>query len=100
MTMDEIDDFATSLVGCKRKGHPGGAPGTSTTGSSCARSSGGTVVIRVRFEDRERLLEANTETFGVPSRFESHMKVQANLDGDPDTIKMAIRRAWEFQRRH
>ncbi len=59
----------------------------------------GTVLVRVGFEDRERLLEAHPDTFGVPPRFEAHRKVQAGLDGDPDAIREAIRLAWAAQRR-
>ena len=59
----------------------------------------GTVLVRVGFEDRERLLEAHPDTFGVPPRWEAHEKVQADLEGDADAIRRAIRLAWARQRR-
>ena len=39
MTLDEIDEYATSLTGCKRKGHPVEWRGTSTTVWWSARTS-------------------------------------------------------------
>ena len=57
------------------------------------------MLVRVTFEDREQAyLDAHPETFGVPPRFEAHMKVQADLDGNADAIKEAIRLAWTSQR--
>ena len=53
--LDEVDAFATSLPGVRRKGHPG--------------------------------------------RWETHHKLQADLAGDADAIRDAIRRAWAMQRR-
>ncbi|MFC7485818.1 hypothetical protein ACOCJ7_04760 [Knoellia sp. CPCC 206453] len=59
----------------------------------------GTVLVRVGFDDRESLLAAYPETFGVPPRWEAHMKVQADLDGDRAAICEAIRLSWAAQRR-
>lgn len=74
MTLDEVDEFATSLAGPD------------------------TVLVRVGFDDRERLLTAYPETFGVPPRWEAPLKVQADLDGDADGSCEAIRLAWAMQR--
>lgn len=99
VTLDEIDEFATSLPGCKRKGHPGRVAWYVDDRLVVRQDEPGTVLVRVTFEDRERLLEAHPETFGVPPRFKAHMEVQADLDGDPDGIKESIRLAWTSQRK-
>ena len=56
-------------------------------------------MVRVGTDDRERLHEKHPETFGVPPRWEAHRKVQAELDGNADAIREAIRLAWASQRR-
>lgn len=99
MTLDELDEFATSLPGCKRKGHPGRIAWYVDDRLVVRQDELGTVLVRVDVEDRDRLVEAHPETFGVPPRWEAHRKVQAELDGDADAIREAIRLAWESQRR-
>ena len=98
VTLDEIDEFTTTLPGCKRTGHPGRVAWYVDARLVVRQDAPGTVLVRVTFEDRERLLEAHPETFGVPPRFEAHMKVQADLDGDAAAIKEAIRLAWTTQK--
>lgn len=98
MTLDEIDEYATSLAGCRRKEHPGRVAWYVEDRLVVRQDEPGTVLVRVGFEDRERLLEAHPETFGVPPPWEKHMKVQAVLDGDADAIREAIRLAWTMQR--
>lgn len=99
VTLDDIDAYATSLAGCKRKGHPGRVAWYVDDRLVVRQDEPGTVLVRVGFEDRERLLAAYPQTFGVPPRWEAHMKVQAELDGDADAIREAIRLAWAMQRR-
>ncbi|AXH95440.1 hypothetical protein [Ornithinimicrobium avium] len=99
MLLDEIDTFATSLDGCRRKGHPGRVAWYVRDRLVVREDEPGTVLVRVGFDDRERLLTAYPETFGVPPRWEAHMKVQADLDGDAGAICEAIRLAWDMQRR-
>lgn len=99
MDVEQIDAFATSLAGCRRKGHPGRVAWYVRDRLVVREDEPGTVLVRVGFEDRERLLTACPETFGVPPRWEAHMKVQADLDGDADAIREAVRLAWEMQRR-
>ena len=98
MTLDEIDAFATSLRGCKRKGHLGRVAWYVRDRLVVRQDEPGTVLVRVGFDDRERLLAAYPETFGVPPRWEAHMKVQADLNGDAGAIREAIRLAWAMQR--
>jgi len=99
VTLDEIDEYATSLAGCKRKGHPGRVAWYVDDRLVVRQDEPGTVLVRVGFEDRERLLDDHPDTFGLPPRWEKHMKVQADLDGDADAIRTAIRLAWAMQKR-
>lgn len=99
MTLEEIDEYATSLAGCRRKGHPGRVAWYVDDRLVVREDEPGTVLVRVGGADRERLLELHPDTFGVPPRWEGHHKVQADLDGDPDALKEAIRLAWRAQRR-
>lgn len=99
MTLEEIDAFASSLPGCKRKGHPGRIAWYVDDRLVVREDEPGTVLVRVGFDDRESLVAAYPGTFGVPPRWEAHMKVQADLDGDGSAIREAIRLAWAAQRR-
>lgn len=99
MELKEVDEFAMSLPGCKRKGHPGRVAWYVDDRLVVRQDIPGTVLVRVGLAERETLLSEHPETFGVPPRWEKHMKVQADLDGDADAIRAAIRLAWEAQRR-
>jgi hypothetical protein len=99
VTLDEVDEYATSLAGCKRKGHPGRVAWYVDDRLVVRQDEPGTVLVRVGGQERERLLDTYPETFGVPPRWEAHLKVQADLDGDDDAIREAIRIAWSAQRR-
>jgi len=99
MTLDEVDDYATSLAGCTRKGHPGRVAWYVDGRLVVRQDEPGTLLVRVDLGDREQLLEAHPTTFGVPPRWEAHRKVQAQLDGDAGAIREAIRLAWASQRR-
>jgi hypothetical protein len=99
MTPDEVDEFARSLPGCKRKGTTS-RPAWYVDDRLVARLvDPGELVVRASFAGRERLVAEHPETFGVPPRYEKHMKVQALLSGDDVAICDAIRSAWELQRR-
>ena len=57
-------------------------------------------MIRVPLSERESLLEAYPDTFGVPPRMEAHHKVEAYLDdAEPEAVRAAIDLAWDMQRR-
>jgi hypothetical protein len=95
--IEELDELATSLPGVRRSGQPGGLKWL-VDGRLVVREDGpGSIIVRVGFADRERLLEQHPETFGVPPRCEKHMKVQADLDGNAPAIREAIRLAWRLQ---
>jgi len=100
MTPDQVDAFARSLVGCKRKGTEA-RPAWYVDDRLVARLEDPTIlVVRMEFDLRDRLTAAHPETFGVPPRFEKHLKAQVALDhGNDDAIRDAIRLAWEMQRR-
>ncbi|MGN6299907.1 MAG: hypothetical protein ACTHN8_02320 [Angustibacter sp.] len=99
MTLDEVGRFAESLAGVKRKGTPA-RPAWYVHDRLVVRLQGpGTVVIRVPLGEREALLEAYPDTFGVPPRMEGHHKVEAYLeDADPAGVRRAIELAWAMQR--
>jgi hypothetical protein len=99
MTPEEVDDYARSLPGCKRKGTQA-HPAWYVDDRLVARLvDAGELLVRASFAGRERLVADHPETFGVPPRYEKHMKVQAMLSGDAAAIRDAIRSAWELQRR-
>ena len=99
MTPEEVDEFARSLPGCKRKGKPA-HPAWYVDDRLVARLvDSGELLVRAAFADRERFVAEHPGTFGVPPRYEKHMKVQVLLSGDDGAIRAAIRAAWELQRR-
>lgn len=99
MTPEEVDEFARSLPGCKRKGTPS-HPAWYVDDRLVARMvDPGELVVRSGLAERERLVADHPGTFGVPPRYERHRKVQALLSGDAAAIRRAIRAAWELQRR-
>ena len=56
--------------------------------------------LSVPLSQREALLDANPDGFGVPPRIEAHHEVEAYLDRvRPDAVREAIDLAWELQRR-
>jgi hypothetical protein len=99
MTPEEVDHYARSLPGCKRKGTEA-HPAWYVDDRLVARLvDAGELLVRASFAGRERLVADHPETFGVPPRYEKHLKVQAMLSGDAAAIRDAIRSAWELQRR-
>jgi hypothetical protein len=58
------------------------------------------LVIRVEFAVRDAITRQRPETFSVPSRFQKHMMVVADLaNGDEQAIEDALVAAWGLQRR-
>lgn len=98
MDLADVEEFAAGLDGCRQR-RADGRVGWYVDGLLVVRpDEPGTILIRVDTSQRETLLTAYPETFGVPPRWEAHEKVQANLDGDPQAIRSAIRMSWERQR--
>lgn len=94
-----MDAFVAGLDGCRQRRN-GRHVGWYVNGLLVVRPDGpGTLLVRVDREQREELLATHPDTFGVPPRWELHEKVQADLAGDPEAIRAAIRMAWERQRR-
>jgi hypothetical protein len=59
------------------------------------------VVIRSDFEPRRSLLSRHPETFSVPTRYQRHMMVVADLEaGDEGAIEDAVMAAWALQSGH
>ena len=56
------------------------------------------VVVRAPFDTRDVLLHQFPDTFSVPTRFEKHMMVVADLaNGDEGAIEDAVTSAWRLQ---
>ncbi|MEW1954639.1 hypothetical protein [Terrabacter sp. NPDC080008] len=98
MDLGGVGAYLSTLDGmrCRRAR---GRPAWYVGGLLVARADApGTVLVRLGGADRDRLVSAHPETFGVPPRWEAHAKVQADLDGDEEAIRLALRLAWERQR--
>lgn len=100
MTPDEAGALAEALPGVRRKGHPG-HPAWYVDNRLVARLlDASTLIVRVPMEERDALLAAHPEAFGVPPRFEAHHKVEAYLDdAEPGAVRAALELAWRMQRR-
>ncbi|GAB3264593.1 hypothetical protein [Nocardioides dilutus] len=100
MDLDDVDRLARSHEGVKRKGTDA-RPAWFVDNRLVVRWLDPTsVVLRSDFAARERLLEDHPDTFTLPPRFESHMKVVVELDrADPDALARGIAEAVELQRR-
>ena len=100
MDLEDVGRLAIAHDGVKRKGTEA-RPAWYVDDRLVLRWLDATsVVIRSDFEARERLLDEHPETFTLPPRFESHMKVVVELgDADPAAVKRAIAEAVELQRK-
>src|SRR3954447_18462501 len=98
MTPDEVGRYAESLAGVKRKG-TASRPAWYVHDRLVVRlDDADTVVIRVPLGEREALLDAYPDTFGVPPRLEAHAKVEAYLrQAQPAAVRRAIDLAWDMQ---
>ena len=99
-TPDEVGEYAESLPQVKRKG-TASRPAWYVHDRLVVRlQDPTTVVIRVPLSERESLLEAYPDSFGVPPRMEAHHKVEAYLENaEPEAVRAAIDLAWDMQRR-
>jgi hypothetical protein len=56
------------------------------------------IVIRASFGFRDLLLQSFPDTFSVPTRYEKHMMIVADLEnGNADAVEDAVVGAWELQ---
>jgi hypothetical protein len=99
MTPEELGEYAESLPQVKRKG-TAARPAWYVRDRLVVRlQDRSTAVVRVPLSERESLLHAYPDAFGVPPRMEAHHKVEAYLDRAPArAVQAAIRLAWEMQR--
>ena len=98
MTLDEVDGALTELDGCRRR-RAGDRTAWYVDGLLVAREdTPGTLLVRLGGADREQLVSAHPDTFGVPPTWEAHLKVQADLSGNAEAILSALHLAWERQR--
>lgn len=98
MTPEEVGEHAESLPEVTRKGIAA-RPAWYVHDRLVVRlQDPGTVVIRVPLSERDALVDAAPDTFGVPPRLEWHHKVEAYLEhADPTAVRAAIDAAWRFQ---
>jgi hypothetical protein len=98
VTLEEVGEYAESLPQVKRKGTES-RPAWYVHDRLVVRlHDPNTLVIRVPLGEREALVEAYPDSFGVPPRMEAHHKVEAYLDRvDPRALRTAIDLAWEMQ---
>ena len=98
MTLDDVDAYLLTLDGVRGR-RTGGHRAWYVDGLLVARSDeAGTLLVRLGGRDREELVTAHPDTFGVPPRWEAHSKVQADLAGDADAVRRSLRLAWQRQR--
>jgi hypothetical protein len=100
VTPEEAGAYAESLPGVKRKGTTA-RPAWYVNDRLVLRwQDQDTMVVRVPLDEREALLAAHPDSFGVPPPMEAHHKIEAYLDkASPDAVRQAIDLAWEIQRR-
>ena len=97
MTLDDVDAYLRTLDGVRPR-KVEGRRAWYVDGLLVARADApGTLLVRLGGADRERLVTAYPDAFGVPPRWEAHAKVQADLTGDPDALREGLHRAWEVQ---
>lgn len=102
MHLDDVGRLALSHRGVKRKGTES-RPAWYVDDRLVVRWLDPTsVVIRSDFPAGERLVADHPDTFGVPTRFESHMMVVVVVEldrADPAAVERAISEGVELQRR-
>lgn len=98
MTLDAVDATLATLEGVRRRRVDGRTAWYVGSLLVAREDSPGTLMVRLGGTDRERLVDTHPTTFGVPPRWEAHLKVQADLSGDADAIRAALHLAWERQR--
>jgi hypothetical protein len=98
--LDDVDRLARSHEGVKRKGTDS-RPAWYVDDRLVARWLDETsIVVRSDFGARERLLTDHPDTFTLPPRFESHMKVVVELDrADEAALARGLSEAVDLQRR-
>lgn len=98
MTLDDVDAYLGTLEGIRAR-HTDWRRAWYVDDLLVARAdAAGTVLVRLGGRDREQLVAAHPDTFGVPPRWEAHDKLQADLGGDAAAIQSALRLAWDRQR--
>ena len=99
MNIDDIAQLAESLAGVRRTTQEGLAEWRYHGRLVARQLDGDQLVIRADFDYRDLIVRQFPGTFSVPSRYEKHMMVVADLArGDADAIEDAFETAWQLQR--
>ena len=97
--IDDVARLAEALAGVRRTA-PRGLAEWRYHGRLVARQLDDEhLVIRADFDYRDALLRQFPGTFSVPTRFDQHMMVVADLvGGEAGAIEDALEAAWQLQR--
>ena len=97
--MDDVASMAETLAGVRRT-TAGGLAQWRYHGRLVARQlDDARVVIRADFDYRASILRQFPETFSVPTRYQKHMMIVADLArADAGAIEDALEAAWQLQR--
>jgi hypothetical protein len=97
--MSDVSAIARGLDGVK-EARVKGRPQWTLGGRLVARQyDADSIVVRIRFSERERMLRRYPDVCSVPPRFDAHLKVVLRLpNAEPELIESALNAAWRLQR--
>jgi hypothetical protein len=100
MRLADVAELLGELEGVRRVERSGHFPEWRYHGRLIARQIDiDHLVIRIDFDFRRSLVQSDTATFSVPSRYVKHMMVVADFAlGDAAAIEDALDNAWQLQR--
>jgi hypothetical protein len=99
MHIDDVARLADGLTGVRGRASDGLAEWRYHGRLVARQLDDQQLVIRADFDYRDLILRQFPGTFSVPTRYEKHMMVVADLaSGDADAIEDALAAAWRLQR--
>ena len=96
MTYDEIVKLALELPGAEESTSYG-TPALKVAGKMLARKhqDGVSIVLRVSFDEREMLMEAEPATFYITDHYRNYPALLARIETvDPGTLKRLLEQTW------
>ena len=100
MRIEDIDSALAPLSGVRRTTRDGWTEWRYHGRLVARQLDEGHLVMRVEFAVRDAITQQHAGTFSVPSRFQKHMMVVADLaNGNEQAIEDALVAAWALQRR-
>jgi hypothetical protein len=100
MDLADVEKLLGELEGIRRTERNGRFPEWRYRGRLVARQlDSDHLVIRIDFDFRRSLMQTDSATFSVPTRYVKHMMVVADFVlGDAYAIEDALEYAWQLQR--